>query len=195
MATCSAACRSGCAAAAHHPDSGEDDSTILEVNQLSKHFGGLKAVDEVELSVGRNTVHALVGPNGSGKTTLLNVLSGIYKPTTGRLFFDGQPVTRLLPHERAGRGIGRTFQNVRLFTSMSVLENIIVGAERPGNAVAVGSNGVEQHALAALDFVGLVELRKQTVQSLSYGHQRLTRSLGPWPAAPSCYSSMNRAPA
>jgi ABC-type branched-subunit amino acid transport system ATPase component len=74
-------------------------------------------VDEVELSVRRNTVHALVGPNGSGKTTLLNVLSGIYKPTNGRLFFDGQAVTRLLPHERAGRGIGRTFQNVRLFTA------------------------------------------------------------------------------
>jgi branched-chain amino acid transport system permease protein len=152
----------------------ETDSTILEINHLSKHFGGLRAVDEVDLSVGRNTVHALVGPNGSGKTTLLNVLSGIYKPTTGRLFFDGQAVTHLLPHKRAGRGIGRTFQNVRLFTSMSVLENIIVGAERPGNAVAIGSNGVEQHhALAALAFVGLVKLHKQTVQSLSCGHQRL----------------------
>ena len=101
------------------------------------------------------------------------MLSGIYKPTNGRLFFDGQAVTRLLPHERAGRGIGRTFQNVRLFTAMSVLENIIVGAERPGNEVTVGSTGVEQHALAALDFVRLAELRKQTVQSLSYGHQRL----------------------
>ena len=103
----------------------------------------------------------------------MNVLSGIYKPAKGRLLFDGQDVTRLLPHERAKRGIGRTFQTARLFTSMSVLENIIVGAERPGNAVAIGSNGVEQHALAALDFVGLVKLRKQTVQSLSYGHQRL----------------------
>jgi hypothetical protein len=73
----------------------------------------------------------------------------------------------------AKRGIGRTFQTVRLFTSMSILENIIVASERPGNAVAIGSNGVEQHALAALDFVGLVKLRRQTVQSLSYGHQRL----------------------
>ena len=151
----------------------EDDSAILEINHLSKHFGGIKALDEVELSVRRNTVHALVGPNGSGKTTLLNVLSGLYKPTNGRLFFDGQAVTRLQPHERAGRGIGRTFQNVRLFTSMSVLGNIIVGAERPGNEVAVGSTGAEQHALAALDFVRLTELREQTVQSLSYGHQRL----------------------
>jgi branched-chain amino acid transport system permease protein len=140
----------------------EDDSIILQVNQLSKHFGGLKAVDEAELSVRRNTVHALVGPNGSGKTTLLNVLSGIYKPTKGRLFFEDQPVTRLLPHERTGRGIGRTFQNVRLFKSMSVLENAIIGAERPGNGVAVGSSGVEQHALAALDFVRLAEFRGAT---------------------------------
>jgi branched-chain amino acid transport system permease protein len=153
--------------------SSEDGSTILEVNQLSKHFGGLKAVDEVELSVHRNTVHALVGPNGSGKTTLLNVLSGIYKPTNGRLFFGGEQVTRLLPHQRAQRGIGRTFQSVRLFSGMSVLENIIVGAERPGSALAAGSTGAEQHGLAALDFVRLAELRKQTVQSLSHGHQRL----------------------
>jgi branched-chain amino acid transport system permease protein len=151
----------------------EDDSIILQVNQLSKHFGGLNAVDEAELSVRRNTVHALVGPNGSGKTTLLNVLSGIYKPTKGRLFFEDQPVTRLLPHERTGRGIGRTFQNVRLFKSMSVLENAIIGAERPGNGVAVGSSGVEQYALAALDFVSLTEFRGAAVQSLSYGHQRL----------------------
>jgi branched-chain amino acid transport system permease protein len=151
----------------------EDDSTILEVNRLSKHFGGLKAVDEVGLSVRRNTVHALVGPNGSGKTTLLNVLSGIYKPTKGRLFFEGRLVTRLLDHERTGCGICRTFQNVRLFTSMSVLENTIIGAERPGNEVPVGSSGVEQYAVAALDFVRLAELRDQAVQSLSYGHQRL----------------------
>jgi branched-chain amino acid transport system permease protein len=151
----------------------EDDSIILQVNQLSKHFGGLKAVDEAELSVRRNSVHALVGPNGSGKTTLLNVLSGIYKPTKGRLFFEDQPITRLLPHERTGRGIGRTFQHVRLFKSMSVLENAIIGAERPGNGVAVGSSGVEQQALAALDFVRLAEFRGAAVQSLSYGHQRL----------------------
>jgi branched-chain amino acid transport system permease protein len=156
-----------------HQVAREDGSNILEVDQLSKHFGGLKAVDEVEFSVRRNTVHALVGPNGSGKTTLLNLLSGIYKPTNGRLFFDGQAITRLLPHQRAERGLGRTFQNIRLFTAMSVLENIIVGAERPGNEAAVGSSGVKQHALAALDFVSLSEQAMQTVQSLSYGHQRL----------------------
>jgi branched-chain amino acid transport system permease protein len=156
-----------------HQVAREDGSNILEVDQLSKHFGGLKAVDEVEFSVRRNTVHALVGPNGSGKTTLLNLLSGIYKPTNGRLFFDGQAITRLLPHQRAERGLGRTFQNIRLFTAMSLLENIIVGAEQPGNEAAVGSSGVKQYALAALDFVSLAEQAMQTVQSLSYGHQRL----------------------
>jgi branched-chain amino acid transport system permease protein len=151
----------------------DEGSTILEVNKLSKHFGGLKAVDKVELSVRQNTVHALIGPNGSGKTTLLNVLSGTYKPTGGRIFFYGRDVTRLPPHERAGRGIGRTFQNIRLFTAMSVFDNVLVGAERPGNEVSAGSAGLEQHALAALDFVHLAEFRNQGVQSLAYGHQRL----------------------
>jgi branched-chain amino acid transport system permease protein len=151
----------------------EDGSTILEGRKLSKHFGGLKAVDEVELAIRQNTVHALVGPNGSGKTTLLNVLSGTYKPTSGRIYFNGGDITRLLPHERAGRGIGRTFQNIRLFTAMSVLDNVLVGAERPGNEVSASSAGLEEHALAALDFVRLAEFRKQGVQSLAYGHQRL----------------------
>ena len=151
----------------------DEGSTILEVNKLSKHFGGLKAVDKVELSVRQNTVHALIGPNGSGKTTLLNVLSGTYKPTGGRIFFYGRDVTRLPPHERAGRGIGRTFQNIRLFTAMSVFDNVLVGAERPGNEVSASLVGLEQHALAALDFVHLAEFRNQGVQSLAYGHQRL----------------------
>jgi branched-chain amino acid transport system permease protein len=150
-----------------------DDATILEVNSLSKRFGGLKAVDEVELAVRRNTVHALIGPNGSGKTTLLNVLSGIYKPTSGRIRFAGREITQLSPHERARRGMGRTFQNVRLFTEMSVLDNVMVGAERPGSEVSSGATGSEQRATAVLEFVGLAECRNDAVQSLSYGHQRL----------------------
>jgi branched-chain amino acid transport system permease protein len=155
------------------PEMRENSSTILEVGQLSKHFGGLKAVDEVELSVRQNTVHALVGPNGSGKTTLLNLLSGIYKPTGGRILFNGEVVTRLQPHERARRGIGRTFQNIRLFNGMSVFDNVLLGAERPGNDQGARAAGLEQHALAALDFVGLAEFREYRIQSLAYGHQRL----------------------
>jgi branched-chain amino acid transport system permease protein len=152
----------------------QDGLTLLEVNKLSKHFGGLKAVDEVELAVRRNSVHALIGPNGSGKTTLLNLLSGIYKPTAGRIRFEGQEIGHLQVHERAVRGIGRTFQHVRLFTGMSVLENVVVSAERtPRKGVAYASLGHEQWALVALHFVGLAERRAEAVQSLSYGHQRL----------------------
>jgi branched-chain amino acid transport system permease protein len=108
-----------------------DDSVILSVQGLSRHFGGLKAVDEVDLTIRRNTVHALIGPNGSGKTTLLNVLNGIVRPTAGSIVLDGVDITRLPPHRRAGHGLGRTFQNIRLFAAMSVLDNVIVAAERP----------------------------------------------------------------
>jgi len=150
-----------------------DGSLILRVTSLSKHFGGLKAVDEVDLAVARNTVHALIGPNGSGKTTLLNVLSGIYRPTAGRIELDDRDVTRLKPHQRAGRGLGRTFQNIRLFGNMSVIDNVMVGAERPSHVVPGHATGLTRHALAALDFVGLADRAYDAVGSLSYGHQRL----------------------
>jgi branched-chain amino acid transport system permease protein len=149
----------------------EDGSIILSVRGLSKHFGGLKAVDGVDLSIRRNTVHALIGPNGSGKTTLLNALNGIVRLTAGSILLDGADVTRLPPHRRAGHGLGRTFQNIRLFGAMSVLDNVMVGAERPHNVVPKG--GVEHHALAALGFVGLAARADARVGSLSYGHQRL----------------------
>jgi branched-chain amino acid transport system permease protein len=149
----------------------DDGSVILSVQGLSKHFGGLKAVDDIDLSIRRNTVHALIGPNGSGKTTLLNVLNGIVRPTGGSIALDGVAVTRMPPYRRAGCGLGRTFQNIRLFGAMSVLDNVKVGAERPHNKLPAG--GLEGHALAALDFVGIMLRADARVGSLSYGHQRL----------------------
>ena len=146
---------------------------ILAVEGLSKHFGGLKALDEVSFAVRANDVHALIGPNGSGKTTMLNMLSGIYQPTRGRTAFGGHDLAGLQPHERAGLGLGRTFQNIRLFTAMSVVENVIVGAERPNNPVTGDEQTIARHALAALDFVGLAHQARAQVGSLSYGHQRL----------------------
>src|SRR5438105_5727989 len=116
----------------------EDGSVILELRALSKHFGGLKAVDEVGFEVRANTVHALIGPNGSGKTTLLNVLSGIYASTRGEILLDHHAIGQLKPHERAGRGLGRTFQNIRLFSAMSVLEKVIVGSQRTCNVLDDG---------------------------------------------------------
>jgi branched-chain amino acid transport system permease protein len=145
---------------------------LLDVKKLSKHFGGLKAVDEADLAVRQNSVHALIGPNGSGKTTMLNVLSGIYRPTGGHIVFDHQDITFAPPHKRGRLGIGRTFQNIRLFSGMTVLENVTVGAEQTAQAVR-GADELREHALSALSFAGLADRAYSDVGSLSYGHQRL----------------------
>jgi branched-chain amino acid transport system permease protein len=148
--------------------------TVLEVKGLSKHFGGLKAVDEVDIAVRRGGVHALIGPNGSGKTTTLNVLSGLYKATAGKVLLDGTDVTEMPPHQRAAAGLGRTFQNIRLFRSMTALENVVIGAERPGNRLAGhGADGLNERAMSALSFVGLGARANELISSFSYGHQRL----------------------
>ena len=153
------------------PAKGESEA-VLEVEGLSKHFGGLKAVDGVSLSVRRGGVHALIGPNGSGKTTTLNVLSGIYTPTAGKIALDGLDITLYPPHARTAAGLGRTFQNIRLFRSMTALENVVIGAEHPGNAVTDAASLVDR-ARSALAFVGLEPRALNEVTSFSYGHQRL----------------------
>jgi len=145
----------------------------LEVRHLSKHFGGLKAVDDVSFSVRRGGVHALIGPNGSGKTTTLNVLSGIYAETAGRIVLSGRDVTRLPPYARTAAGMGRTFQNIRLFRSMPALENVIIGAEHPGNQIGSDHAALVERARAALAFVGLEARAQEPVTGFSYGHQRL----------------------
>ncbi|HVJ53897.1 MAG TPA: branched-chain amino acid ABC transporter ATP-binding protein/permease [Aliidongia sp.] len=146
--------------------------TLLEVQDLAKHFGGLKAVDGVDLSIERGTCQALIGPNGSGKTTLLNVLSGIYKPTRGAIRYKGENVAGMSPHMLAARGVGRTFQNIRLFGSLTALENVVIGALRPGHDVPGGMAGVRARALAALDFVGMLDQAELIVSGLPYGYQR-----------------------
>jgi branched-chain amino acid transport system permease protein len=146
----------------------------LEVRGLSKNFGGLKAVDAVDLEVRRGGVHALIGPNGSGKTTTLNVVTGLYRENAGEIFVNGVDVTALPAHKRTVAGLARTFQNIRLFRSMTALENVVVGAERDGNAlIAGGRDPLLRHARAALDFVGLGQRANETIPSFSYGHQRL----------------------
>ena len=148
---------------------------VLEVTGLSKYFGGLKAVDGVDIQVKRGSVHALIGPNGSGKTTTLNVLSGLYKATAGKIVLDGTDITGMPPHQRTAAGLGRTFQNIRLFRSMTALENVEIGAERPGNRM-IGSGGdaaLTERAMEALNFVGLGSRANELISSFSYGHQRL----------------------
>jgi branched-chain amino acid transport system permease protein len=146
----------------------------LEVRGLCKNFGGLMAVDGVDLQVRRGGVHALIGPNGSGKTTLLNVVTGLNRASDGTIFVDGVDVTGLPAHKRTVAGLARTFQNIRLFRSMTALENVVVGAERDGNALIEGGrNALWRRAQTALDFVGLGHRVDERIPSFSYGHQRL----------------------
>jgi branched-chain amino acid transport system permease protein len=148
------------------------DTAILKLEGLQKHFGGLRAVDGIDLEVKRGTVHALIGPNGSGKTTTLNVVNGIYRPTGGRIFINGADMTEAPPHERAANGLGRTFQNIRLFPALSALENVMVGAQRENNAIAPGNAALRERAMSALEFVGLADQAGAIVRSLPYGYQR-----------------------
>src|SRR2546423_3777747 len=100
---------------------------LLVVEALRKEFGGLVAVDSVDFTIEEHAVVSLIGPNGAGKTTFFNMITGVYKPTAGSVVFDGHDVTAKPPHAITERGIGRTFQNIRLFQQMSVLENVLVG--------------------------------------------------------------------
>jgi branched-chain amino acid transport system permease protein len=150
---------------------GRASDNVLEVDGLAKHFGGVKAVDGVTFAVRRGSVHALIGPNGSGKTTFLNVISGLYRATSGSVRLGGVVMGTLPPHQRTRRGMTRTFQNIRVFRGLTVLENVMIGAERPGNDVRGGA-AVVARALAALDFVGLRHEAGLPVGTLPYGHQR-----------------------
>ncbi|MEO8037489.1 MAG: branched-chain amino acid ABC transporter ATP-binding protein/permease [Betaproteobacteria bacterium] len=152
---------------------GDGGQALLKVENLQKHFGGLRAVDGIDIDVQRGTVHALIGPNGSGKTTSLNVMSGIYRPTGGKVILEGEDISLLKPHQRAGRGVGRTFQNIRLFASLSALENVMVGAQRDNNPIPSGGKSLRERAMSALQFVGLADRAHVIVRNLPYGHQRL----------------------
>jgi len=142
---------------------------VLRVENLFKHFGGLKAVDGVDFTIIRGEIHALIGPNGSGKTTCINLLSGLYVPTSGRIHFLGRDIVGLRPSRIACDGMARSFQNLRLFRELTVWENVLVGAQRAGGSEAE----VEKRAAAALEFVGLRNKAHETCLNLPYGHQKL----------------------
>lgn len=102
--------------------------SLLEVNQLSIHFGGVKAVQNVSFCIEAGIVYAVIGPNGAGKTTLFNLITGIYTPTSGEILLDGEPISGRTPNELAERGVARTFQNLQICMNMSAIENVMVGA-------------------------------------------------------------------
>jgi neutral amino acid transport system ATP-binding protein len=149
---------------------------MLEVNQLTKSFGGIKAVDGCSLGVERGSITGLIGPNGSGKTTLFNMITGFYQPDGGRILFNDKPIHRLLPSQICHRGIGRTFQITRLFWKMTVLENMVVPVRHTGWQTLF-SQGVKKHeeerAMELLDMVGLTQFRDDEARKLSFGQQKL----------------------
>jgi ABC-type branched-subunit amino acid transport system ATPase component len=154
------------------------------VRGATMQFGGLRALDGVDLAVKPGTIHGLIGPNGSGKSTMMNVLTGIYRPTAGDIVFAGSGIVGLTPSEIAGRGIARTFQNVQLFVELTVIENVMVGLHH-----TYGSNALDivlrtprygreeartrLRAASILDFVGLGGLANEEARNLPYGKQRL----------------------
>lgn len=141
---------------------------VLVIENLGKHFGGLKAVDGVSFTVRQGEVHALIGPNGSGKTTILNVISGLYAPSFGRVTFLGQSIGGQRGNRIARAGMTRTFQNLRLFRELSVWENVLVGAQRSGGAEAA----IRNRAMAATEVMGLTSLAHEKTMNLPYGTQK-----------------------
>src|ERR1700687_4022830 len=153
---------------------------LLEVRELSVRFGGVVALDRVSFGVDRGEVVALIGPNGAGKTTLFNVVTRVYKPSAGAVLIDGESALNMAPHQVIRHGLARTFQNVALFRSMSVLENVLVGdhiqihSNWLGTSVATPSvvkaeSEARRRATEVLEFVGLADLASHPVAGLPFG--------------------------
>ncbi len=160
------------------------NGSILSTVSTTKVFGGLLAVSDVSIDVAPKSIVSIIGPNGAGKTTFFNMLTGLYKPSGGRILFNGQDVTGRRPDLITAAGIARTFQNIRLFSTMSALENVMVGSHARMHAGLFGSIlrtpsvrreevDVMERAREMLDYVGLKQdLHEQTAANLSYGDQR-----------------------
>jgi ABC-type branched-subunit amino acid transport system ATPase component len=159
------------------------ESPLLQLVETSCVFGGIRAVDGLDLAIQHGTVVSLIGPNGAGKTTVINLISGLLKPTGGSIWFDGQAIDGLPPYRVARRGLARTYQNIRLFRSLSALENVVVGqhARRPSMLAArlvfAGTarreqDAAEERATALLGEVGLAGKDHTPASALPYGDQR-----------------------
>jgi branched-chain amino acid transport system ATP-binding protein len=156
---------------------------ILTAEGVRKEFGGLVAVNDVDFTIPEQSIVSLIGPNGAGKTTFFNMLTGVYKPTAGRIVFSDEDVTGKPPHAITERGIGRTFQNIRLFNNMTALENTLVGMHSRLKSGIIGSvirtpgvrheeENATQKARELLEYSGLRRVDEEFARNLSYGDQR-----------------------
>jgi branched-chain amino acid transport system ATP-binding protein len=151
---------------------------FLEVKDMAKFYGAIKAVDGVSLAVGPGEIVGVIGPNGSGKTTLFNSILGQIKPTSGKVEFIGEDITGMSPLELSRRGIGRTFQTLQVFGKLSVRDNLIVAAQEfkgsmPGRLFARSDAGLGQHADQMIEMFRLQHVARLPAGSLSYGQQKL----------------------
>ncbi|MEW6054283.1 MAG: ABC transporter ATP-binding protein [Nitrospirota bacterium] len=165
---------------------------ILQVQNVSKSFDGIKAVDDLSFEVEKGTVTALIGPNGSGKTVTFNLVTGFYRPTSGSIHFKSKEITRIAPHKIFNLGIGRTFQNIRLFPQMTVLENVLLGIKYhrgetlwdalfKTSAMFESDREYTERAMDLLRLVGLEAKKDDLAEGLSHGQRRLlefARTLG-----------------
>jgi branched-chain amino acid transport system ATP-binding protein len=158
--------------------------SLLKAKQITVRFGGVQALNRLELNVGEGEIYGLIGPNGSGKTTFINVVAGFFRPTSGSIFFLGDDITGLKPDQVTSRGISRTFQNIRLFKTMTVLENVAVGYHPRGKSGLIDSiirsdlfhseeKATWERAEELLEFFGLWGRRNDWAGGLPYGQQRL----------------------
>jgi branched-chain amino acid transport system ATP-binding protein len=174
-----------------------ETDVLLQIRGLTRTFGGLTAVDNVDLDVQRGQIYSIIGPNGAGKTTVFNLITGIYRPSAGRILLEGRSIADMSPDRVLRRGVARTFQNIRLFNNMTVLENVLVGehVRFPGNLASVAlhlpdyrraERQANQRAIELLSFFGpaLVARQHDYAVNLSYADRRrveIARALGSSP--------------
>ena len=160
-----------------------EGDTLLAAQDLTVRFGGLTALDAVSFFIRRGEILGLIGPNGAGKTTCFNAMTGVYRPASGTVVFDGEPIGRRKRHDITRMGIARTFQNIRLWGEMTALENVVVGTDArhrtsvPGALIRSPRHRREERlavekAVALLEFVGIAHRGEEKAKNLSYGDQR-----------------------
>ena len=171
-------------------------TALLEANNVGKRFGGVQALSGVSFSIAKGDIYGMIGPNGAGKTTLFNLLTGIYRPDDGSFVLNGKSLAHLKPHQIAGAGIARSFQNIRLFANLSALENVMIGRHVRTHAGVLGAilrtqrtldeeRAIERRAIELLDYVGMRARANEAAGNLPYGDQRrleIARALATEPA-------------
>ena len=160
-----------------------ENKIVLEMQNVEKNFGGVRAIDNFSVKIEHGKIHGLIGPNGAGKTTIFNNITGIYKPNAGKIIFDGTDITGTAPHRVAQLGIGRTFQNIRLFANLSVIDNVIIASNLDASynmpqaifhskKYKEREKFLQEKAMGLLEVVGLQDKINERANSLPYGHQR-----------------------